>query len=153
MAPYRVGVVSDTHGHFPPHLRRLFRGVDRIVHAGDIDGPDILDELKTIAPVSAVRGNMDVGSWAARLPTSDIVDVADASLLVMHDLNHLDLDPRSAGIQMVISGHLHRASLKRSDGVWYLNPGSAAFPRGGTAATAAVVIVGPGVLQTNIVTL
>ena len=142
MTVMRIGVLSDTHGHLPATIKTRFSGVDRIVHAGDIDSPEVLERLSEIAPVTAVRGNMDFGDWASRLPRIEMTEFGPCSMLVLHNLGHIDLDPASAGVQMVISGHLHRPSLRRSDGVWYLNPGSASFPRGGEAPSAAIVEVG-----------
>lgn len=121
----RVGVISDTHGLLRPEALRALAGVDRIVHAGDVGGPDVLEALAAIAPVSAVRGNNDRGAWAAALPATEVVELEGCSLYVLHELEHLDLDPAAAGFQAVISGHSHQPSATSRDGVLYLNPGSA----------------------------
>lgn len=121
----QVGVISDTHGLVRRTALESLSGVELIVHAGDIGDPTVLDALRTIAPVVAVRGNNDRGGWAAKLPDTEVVEVGDACLYVVHDLHELDLDPRAAGFHAVISGHSHRPLAERRDGVLYLNPGSA----------------------------
>ena len=119
-----VGVVSDTHGLLRPEAVRALRGVERIVHAGDVGSASVLEELGAIAPVVAVRGNNDRGAWAAKLPATEVVEVDGALLYVIHDLAELDLDPAAAGFHAVVSGHSHRPKIERRDGVLYLNPGS-----------------------------
>ena len=124
-APERlVGVVSDTHGLLRPEVVKALQGVERIVHAGDVGSPSVLEELRAIAPVVAVRGNNDRGDWASRLPLTEVVEVGEALLYLIHDLGELDLDPAAAGFHVVVSGHSHRPKLERRDGVLYLNPGS-----------------------------
>jgi uncharacterized protein len=119
-----VGVISDTHGLLRPEATDALKGSDLIVHAGDVGGTDILEQLRTIAPTFAVRGNVDTGAWAKALPITEVVDVGQLRLYVLHDLATLDLDPRAAGFAAVISGHSHRASAEVRHGVLYLNPGS-----------------------------
>ncbi len=101
------------------------RGVDLIIHAGDVGGPEILTQLKTVAPVFAVRGNVDTEEWAQELPATTIVEADGASIYVLHNLQHLDLKPEAAGVQAVVSGHTHQAEQYERGGVLYLNPGSA----------------------------
>ena len=101
------------------------RGVDLIIHAGDVGGPEILTQLKTVAPVFAVRGNVDTEEWAQELPATTIVEADGASFYVLHNLQHLDLKPEAAGVQAVVSGHTHQAEQYERGGVLYLNPGSA----------------------------
>jgi len=127
MAPrvHTVGVISDTHGLVRPEAVAALAGVERIVHAGDIGSPEVIATLARIAPVSAVRGNNDRERWAADIPATDVVEVGDVSLYVLHDLHELDLDPRAAGFAAVIAGHSHQPKLDERDGVLYLNPGSA----------------------------
>ncbi|MBW1983805.1 MAG: metallophosphoesterase family protein [Deltaproteobacteria bacterium] len=122
---YVVGVISDTHGLIRKEVTSAFKGTDLIIHAGDIGSPDVLAELKKIAPVKAVRGNMDAGGWAFKLPASDIIEIDEVLLYVLHDVYDLDLDPASTGIQAVISGHTHRPSAEYKNGVLHLNPGTA----------------------------
>jgi putative phosphoesterase len=120
-----VGVISDTHGLLRPEAVAALEGVDLIVHAGDIGDPEIIDELRKIAPVHAIRGNVDRGYWADEFSSTEIVDVEGQTLYVLHDLNELDLDPAAAGFRVVISGHTHDPKVTENRGVVYLNPGSA----------------------------
>ncbi len=120
-----VGVVSDTHGLVRPETIRALEGVDLIVHAGDVGDPSVLEALAEIAPVRAVRGNVDRGAWADELPRSDVVEVESARLYVIHEISQLDLDPAAAGLHAVISGHSHEPARETRDGVLFLNPGSA----------------------------
>ncbi len=126
-----AGVISDTHGVVMPEALMALQGVDVIFHAGDIDTLPVLDDLKRIAPVIAVRGNMDRGPWASLLFDTEIVETGFGLLYILHDLNRLDLDPAAAGIRVVIHGHTHHASDKTRNAVRYLNPGSASRPRAG----------------------
>ena len=122
---HTVGVISDTHGLLRPEALAALAGVERIVHAGDIGAPDVLQALGRIAPVTAVRGNNDRERWAADIPETDVLEIGDVSLYVLHDLHELDLDPRAAGFAAVIAGHSHQPRVDERDGVLYLNPGSA----------------------------
>ncbi len=121
----RLGVISDTHGLMRPEALAALAGVEMIVHAGDIGSPDVLEALRAIAPVVAVRGNNDTGDWAHVLPATEVVEVGRVLLYVLHDVHDLDLDPVAAGFQAVISGHSHRPAVVRRHGVLFLNPGSA----------------------------
>jgi putative phosphoesterase len=127
MAPrvHTLGVISDTHGLVRAEALAALAGVERIVHAGDIGAPEVLDALARIAPVTAVRGNNDRAAWAAGIPDTEVVEVGGLSLYVLHDLHELDLDPRGAGFAAVITGHSHQPRVEDRDGVLYLNPGSA----------------------------
>jgi putative phosphoesterase len=120
-----VGVISDTHDLVRPEALSALAGSDLIVHAGDVCRPEVLDALRVVAPVRAVRGNNDRGAWASALPVSDVVEVGGLALYVLHDLNALDVDPAAAGFAAVISGHSHRPGHHVRDGVLYFNPGSA----------------------------
>jgi putative phosphoesterase len=122
---HTLGVISDTHGLLRPEAVAALAGVERIVHAGDIGNPDVLTALERIAPVSAVRGNNDRDAWAADIPETEVVEIGDVSLYVLHNLHELDLDPRAAGFAAVIAGHSHQPRQEERDGVLYLNPGSA----------------------------
>jgi putative phosphoesterase len=124
-APHHVGVIADTHGLVRPAALEALRGVERILHAGDVGRPQVLHELARVAPVVAVRGNVDVGAWAMELPETAEVEVGGLWLHVRHVLDDLDLDPRAAGFAAVVTGHSHRAAVEWRDGVLYLNPGSA----------------------------
>jgi putative phosphoesterase len=120
-----VGVISDTHGLVRPAAIDALRGSDLIVHCGDVGDAAVLDALRALAPVRAVRGNNDKGRWAANLPCSDVVEAGGQMLYVLHDVADLDLEPAAAGFAAVLSGHSHRPSIERRRGVLYLNPGSA----------------------------
>jgi putative phosphoesterase len=120
-----VGIISDTHGLLRPEAIRRLAGVDHIIHAGDIGGPEVISGLRSIAPVTAIRGNIDKGAWAAGYPDTARVRLGRRSILVLHNLDELDLDPAAAGIDMVVSGHSHRPKIETVGGVLYLNPGSA----------------------------
>jgi putative phosphoesterase len=119
-----VGVISDTHGLLRPEALHVLRGADRILHAGDIGGPEILLALQALAPVTAVRGNNDRGAWAEALPEVAHLDVGGLRLVMVHDLGSLE-PARAAGASAVIAGHSHKPHQDRRDGVLYFNPGSA----------------------------
>lgn len=137
----RVGVVSDTHGYLNPAIASIFGGVQRIIHTGDIESPAILTALARIAPVNPVRGNMDLGKWAAALPREDVLTVGGVTICALHDLTRLSLDPESAGIDVVLSGHTHRAEASWQGGCLFLNPGSASLPRHGQAPSVALLAI------------
>jgi putative phosphoesterase len=149
----RIGVISDTHGLVRPEALRALAGADLVVHAGDIGGPEVLDALRAVAPVVAVRGNNDRGAWAGALADTEVVEHAGHTLYVLHDVHALDLDPRAAGFHAVIAGHSHRPKLERRGGVLYLNPGSAGPRRFRLPVSVARLDVGPGGLEGEIVTL
>ncbi|MGA8867847.1 MAG: metallophosphoesterase family protein [Candidatus Sulfotelmatobacter sp.] len=120
-----IGVISDTHGLLRPEAVNVLRGCERIIHAGDVGSPQILDQLAEIAPLTAVRGNIDKAAWARKLPETEVVEVEGISIFVLHDLARLDLKPAAAGFRVVISGHSHVPQQETKDGVLYFNPGSA----------------------------
>ena len=120
----RIGLISDTHGLLRPEAVDVLRGSDFIVHAGDI-GEDVLEPLATIAPVTAVRGNNDRAPWAERIAETEQLRFGEITLHVLHDLNDLAIDPKAAGVDVVITGHSHRPKVERRSGVLYVNPGSA----------------------------
>lgn len=120
-----VGLISDTHGLLRAEALRALQGSDLIVHAGDAGDAQILETLRTIAPVVAVRGNVDNGAWAAQLPLTAIAECRAVRIYVIHILQELDLDPAAAGFHIVVSGHSHKPSRSERGGVLYLNPGSA----------------------------
>ena len=131
---FLVGVISDTHGHLRPEVAEAFAGVDLIIHAGDIGNNEVLEALRSIAPVHAVRGNMD-GGWAYGLPVTEVVEVGEVLIYVLHDAYLLNLDPAAAGFVAVINGHTHRAAVEKRKGVLFLNPGSAGpYSSSGTVA-------------------
>jgi uncharacterized protein len=120
----RIGIISDTHGLLRPEAVRALQGVEAILHAGDVGKPEVLFQLKRIAPVFAVRGNVDTEPWALELPLTTVVELHGATFCVLHILQELDLRPGSAKFDFVISGHTHQAELFERNGVIYLNPGS-----------------------------
>lgn len=121
----RIGIVSDTHGLLRPEAEQGLAGVAHIIHAGDIGSADVLARLCRIAPVTAVRGNIDTGDWAKHYPDTQVVQLGERSFYVLHDLQELQIDPAVCGIDVVVSGHSHRPRIQTIDGVLYLNPGSA----------------------------
>jgi putative phosphoesterase len=125
MVEHSIGIISDTHGLLRPQALTALAGSHLIIHAGDVGKAEILPALRAIAPLYAVRGNVDKGEWAKTLPKTEVVEVAGLFLYVLHDVNELDLDPAAAGFAAVISGHSHRPSIEKRNGVLYLNPGSA----------------------------
>jgi uncharacterized protein len=138
---YIIGVVSDTHGNLPPGLADMLNGVDLIIHAGDIDCPEILESLRALAPVVAVRGNMDQGNWAKILDKTELVDFQNTLLYVVHNIDDMDIDPGPTEVAAVISGHTHRAQIRRKGKVLFLNPGSATLPRGNGPPSMAVIYI------------
>ena len=120
-----IGVISDTHGLLRPEALAALRGSDYIIHAGDIGDPTILKALAEIAPVTAIRGNVDRDPWAKKIPATNVVEVAGVSIYILHNLNELDLKPEAAGFQVVVSGHTHAAKSEIKNDVLYFNPGSA----------------------------
>jgi len=120
-----VGVISDTHGLVRPEAVEALNGSELIIHAGDVGGPEVLEELGRIAPVVAVRGNNDRGAWAEALAEYEAVEVNNTFVYVLHDLKELEIAPAAAGFRVVVSGHSHRPLAEERRGVLYLNPGSA----------------------------
>lgn len=125
MNKYKIGVISDTHGLLRPEVLKIFNGVDFIVHAGDVGDASIIQELRKIAPVTVVRGNCDNGELGYILKRTEVLQVADINIYVLHNLDELDLEPKEAGFNVVISGHSHKSCEKTIDDVLYFNPGSA----------------------------
>jgi len=134
---YRLGLISDTHGLLRREAVEALRGSELIVHAGDVGNPKILEELRKLAPVVAVRGNVDTQEWARALPLTAVAEVGAVLLYVLHDVNALDLDPVAAGFRLVVSGHSHKPGKIERDGVLYVNPGSAGPRRFQLPATVA----------------
>jgi putative phosphoesterase len=120
-----VGVISDTHGLLRPEAVEALAGAELIIHAGDVGGPEVLEELGRVAPVVAVRGNNDRGGWAEALPEYEAVEINAAFVYVLHDLKELDIAPAAAGFRVVVSGHSHKPLVEERRGVLHLNPGSA----------------------------
>jgi putative phosphoesterase len=140
-----IGVISDTHGLLRPEALAALRGVEHILHAGDVGDIAILDALREIAPVTAIRGNIDVSGACAELPATDVVELGDRLFYLVHSVHDLDINPAVAGIAMVVSGHSHKASVKVQGGVIYFNPGSAGPGRFSLPVTVGFVTVEDGV--------
>jgi uncharacterized protein len=139
---FKIGIISDTHGLLRPEAERRLTGVDHIIHAGDIGRPEIVDALRRIAPVTAIRGNVDSGEWAREYPDTELVRLAGKSIYVLHDLKTLQVDP-GAGIDVIVSGHSHVPKIDTIGSVLYLNPGSAGRRRFKLPITLATLEVTP----------
>lgn len=126
---FKIGIISDTHGLLRPEAGRLFDGVDHIIHGGDIGNPEIIVALRRIAPVTAIRGNVDIGEWAREFPETALVQLAGRSIYILHDLKALQIDPVAQRVDVVVSGHSHVPKIETMGGVLYLNPGSAGARR------------------------
>ena len=138
-APLRVGVLSDTHGYLHPQIADVLQDVHCIIHTGDIESPQSLATLSQIATLHPVRGNMDFGEWAAALPTEDFIEVGSILIYARHDLTRMTVDPVSAGIRIILSGHTHQPEARWQGDCLYLNPGSASLPRRGWGPTVAIL--------------
>jgi putative phosphoesterase len=121
----RVGLISDTHGLLRPEVAEALRGSELIIHAGDVGKPEILESLRRISPVVAVRGNVDMAEWAHALPLTAVAEAGAVMIYVLHDVNDLDLSPQVGGFRVVVSGHSHQPGKMEREGVLYINPGSA----------------------------
>ena len=148
-----VGVISDTHGLVRPQALAALAGVDHIIHAGDIGGPEVLTALRALAPVTAVRGNNDQQPWADAIRERETITLGSVTIHVLHDVKELDLDPATSGVHAVIAGHSHRPRIERRDGVLFLNPGSAGPRRFTLPVAVARLRVEPGRLEAEIVEL
>ena len=144
---FRIGIISDTHGLLRPEAKRLLAGIDHIVHAGDIGNPGIVAALRSIAPVTAIRGNVDKGDWITEFADTELVKLAGLAMYVLHDLNALRIDPAAEGIDVVVSGHSHIPKIQTVGRVLYLNPGSAGRRRFKLPITLATIDVGPNGVQ------
>ena len=146
-----VGDIADTHGLLPTTAVKALKGVDLIIHAGDVGSSEVLSDLKSIAPLVAVRGNMDMIKSLKKLPETEAVEVADVLLYVIHDIHRLDIAPLESGFDAVIHGHLHCPSVAENNGILYLNPGSAAQPRRKCPASIALLHIRGNSIKTQIV--
>ena len=149
----RIGLISDTHGLLRPEALDFLAGSDHIVHGGDIGGPDILERLVAIAPLTVVRGNNDTASWARAIPETARVDFGPVALYAIHDLKQLAIDPRAAGVRVVVSGHSHRPACVERGGVLYVNPGSAGPRRFTLPIAAAELRIDGETVTAHLVTL
>ena len=150
---HRIGLISDTHGLLRPDAMAFLHGSERIIHGGDIGGPDILDALRALAPVTAVRGNNDTGAWADRLAQCEWLEVGGVLIHVVHDLASGDPIPVARGVGAVISGHSHRPEVQERGGVLYVNPGSAGPRRFRLPISVGELRIAGGAVSARIVTL
>ncbi len=146
-----AGVIADTHGVLLPTAIQALEDVDLIIHAGDIGSTEVLEELQSIAPVVAVRGNMDWAEGLRELPETEAVEIGGILLYVIHDIHKLDIAPSEAGFSAVIFGHLHFPSIIEQEGVLFLNPGSAAQPRSDYSASLALLTIKGHAIKTQII--
>ena len=148
-----IGVISDTHGYVAPAVLKAFADADLILHAGDIGEPDVLKALNNIAPLVAVRGNMDFGQWAHRLPQEDTVEIGGICIHVIHDVQRLRTQEMSSAVSTIVFGHSHRRLARETDGIFYLNPGSASYPKYGDSASVALLRLSAGKIDTEFINL
>jgi uncharacterized protein len=148
-----VGVISDTHGLLRAEAVEALRASDRIVHAGDVGAPEVLDELAKIAPLTVVRGNVDRGDWAHKLPKSDLIEVGGVSIYMLHIREELDLNPIAAGIGVVVFGHSHVPGQETKGDVLYFNPGSAGPRRFKLPVTVGRLVIENGTVRGELVEL
>ena len=149
----RVGIISDTHGLLRPRAIEALRGSEVIIHAGDVGKPGIIQELRRIAPVFAVRGNVDNQAWAMALPITERVEVGAQSFWVIHEIAQLDIEPSAAGIAAVVFGHSHKPLIETRGGILYINPGSAGPRRFALPVSIARAIVSGEKIRPEIVEL
>ncbi len=149
----RIGLISDTHGLLRPEAVAALQGCAQIIHAGDIGKPQVLDGLRAIAPLEAIRGNIDTADWAQVLPERLDLRIEGLTLHVLHDLKQLDIDPLAAGVDVVIAGHSHKPKVERRDGVLYINPGSAGPRRFSLPISLALLELNDGDAQVELISL
>ncbi|AEJ07256.1 metallophosphoesterase [Stutzerimonas stutzeri] len=149
----RIGLISDTHGLLRPEAVAALQGCAQIIHAGDIGKPQVLDGLRAIAPLEAIRGNIDTADWAQVLPERLDLRIGGLTLHVLHDLKQLDIDPLAAGVDVVIAGHSHKPTVERRDGVLYVNPGSAGPRRFSLPISLALLELNDGQAQVELISL
>ena len=148
-----IGVVSDTHGLLRPEALVALAEAEHILHAGDVGNIEILGELRKIAPVTAIRGNVDAYGECAELPATEIVDLGGRFFYMVHSVHGLDIEPRATKVDVVVSGHSHKPLIEHKNGVMYLNPGSAGPRRFSLPVSVALVTVGEGEVKARIVEL
>src|SRR5215469_4667169 len=153
MRPLRIGVISDTHGLLRPEALAALEGSDHILHAGDIGDPTILTRLRELAPLTAIRGNVDTQSWARRLPATEVLELAGITIYMLHNLDELDLKPAAGGFRAVVYGHSHHPEMNEKNGVLYFNPGSAGPRRLKLPVTAGKLTIQDGQVKAELLTL
>jgi uncharacterized protein len=148
-----IGVISDTHGLLRPEALTALAGSEHILHAGDVGDPGILERLREIAPLTAIRGNVDVGGGCSRLPDTVLVQLGGRGIYMLHDRHALDLDPVAAGISVVVSGHSHHPAIQWHKGILYFNPGSAGPRRFSTPVSVGFLTVTEAGVEARVVEL
>ena len=148
-----VGVISDTHGLLRPQAVEALLGVSHILHAGDVGTPEVLEQLRKIAPVTVVRGNVDRGAWAQAIPVHEVLEIEGVSIFILHILVELDLKPEAAGFAVVVYGHSHAPKSETKNGVLYFNPGSAGPQRFKLPVTVGKLMIEDARVRGEIVTL
>ncbi|OIJ44289.1 phosphodiesterase, family protein [Massilia timonae] len=149
----RIGLISDTHGLLRPQALDFLRGSDHILHAGDVVGAAILDQLAGLAPLTAVRGNNDHGDWAQALPETATVTLGGVTIHMLHDLKELAIDPAAQGVRVVVAGHSHKPACEERGGVLYVNPGAAGRRRFTLPVSVGELLVDDGQVEVRLVTL
>ena len=149
----RIGVISDTHGLLRSEALAALQGSEHILHAGDVGDPEILDHLRQIAPLTAIRGNVDVHGPCSSLPDTELIELAGRSLYMLHDIHALDLDPLTAGIAIVVSGHSHHPAIHWHKGILYFNPGSAGPRRFSTPVSLGVLTLTEAAIEPRLIDL
>ncbi len=149
----RIGLISDTHGLLRPQALDFLRGSDHILHAGDVVGADIIDQLAGLAPLTAVRGNNDHGDWAQALPESVTLALGGVTIHMLHDLKELAIDPAAQGVRVVVTGHSHKPACEERGGVLYVNPGAAGRRRFTLPVSVGELLVDDGRVKVRLVTL
>ena len=148
-----IGVIADTHGHFPSRIEEVFAEVDLIIHAGDFNTPAVYEAFKQMGPLKAVRGNTDYAAILQALPEMEVVQVGELFIYVIHDIIDMDVDPQAAGFQVVIHGHLHVPELRDRQGILYLNPGSPSSPRYQSKPGVALLRINGGQVKAELIPL
>ena len=148
-----IGVISDTHGHVTASVLQVFADADLIIHAGDIGEANVLQTLKNISPLVAVRGNMDFGKWAKPLPQEETLQIDGVTIQVIHDVQRLHVDAASVSVNAIIFGHSHRRLACEHDGIFYLNPGSASYPKYGDSASVALLRLHDGEFEPEFINI
>lgn len=148
-----IGVIADTHGLLRPEVLQALRHADQILHAGDVGSPEILERLRDLAPVTAVRGNVDGSAWAIALPETEVVEIGGVSIYILHDINKLDLNPQAAGFGVVVYGHSHQPKIEKKNRVLYFNPGSAGPRRFQLPVSVGKLVIKDGELRAEVIEL
>jgi uncharacterized protein len=151
--PVTLGVISDTHGLLRPQAIEALQGSVRILHAGDVGAPAIIEALAKTAPVTAIRGNVDTAPWARTLPKTEIIEINAVSIYMLHDLSQLDIKPEAAGFRVVVFGHSHHPKIEEKNGVLYFNPGSAGPRRFNLPVSLGKLTIRAGIIRAELVEL